>query len=973
MNWLLEPRSKGYEYYDDAESVTLGKGSNFDWKCIFYLPLFFLILVLISVAPLIMLILYFLNDVFQTLIRTFQSGKLAYPFFFIIGWFFAAYLVIPLLSIPIPVPLPSTLVLYVATPYIFLFTFLPFLALCAHGCVKTHSFLTSKFGKFYTIGIEAALLVIIASSVFIFWVTPLITSPSLPSTNQVQRPFDDPLIFDPKNPEIKTRSIKILVDDFSPQPYQGESNYFFNRIGGDRGALNNSFLSWGDGQVSISIPYGNSWGGVWMSLNHPIREHQAIDFSAILPPQILPSFQSKITGITVTVYGTPSRILRTELKDTKNDLKWLHEDRLSGDRQTIYSDLPPLKNISQLVLVLDNASPGDSLVIDEISLIASTSITDTPTAAFVWSYGMLLNNWNPASGLVRDKATDASGEFDAVQATGSLAAATAIAEQLGVINYQDSVAIVNKISDTLMNRIPRNHGLWPHWVRASSDGKFEIVPDTEWSSVDTVIAAIGLLDARSGLNLDTTSIEQILREVDWNNLLTLKGISHGYTYDDQLIPYAWDVFGGESWLVELAYASATGKVATLMFPSPPTSNGAGFIDELSWLFTKPPSNVDYWGTDWTIYRSNQSKNQLTYYSARNPNRCYSQIGLFGLSPSEVPQPERVPKKNIYQAFGIGGQFSYANDGSSWLGTPVIVPHYSALIASIEPEKSIKMWNWLISEDYFSPLNNVESLTLSDSQDCRPVNKQWNQLKGSWNLSLQTLGWGRYLAERNGNIPILWQATLNNQFLQSGFLLLSPLEHSIPESGPTLETPSASILENAQGSCDGKPLEQWSLPGKYLFKQTNEQGVDEYHTLELIQIKDCIKNTRCPIRQWRGNQKFENSSWGNFFLSPVVNGFAINWDNNCSIGPSVCRGTVSTQNIELISTKLGRFEAVRLDAEQEYHLFYTHRETNGLVEVSRWYVCGLGLVRVTMDQKGDFQYSSFNHHDVLELIKYSPPQ
>jgi hypothetical protein len=45
---------------------------------------------------------------------------------------------------------------------------------------------------------------------------------------------------------------------------------------------------------------------------------------------------------------------------------------------------------------------------------------------------MLLDNWNPDTGLVRDKAQDASGEFDALQATGSLAAATAMAFQHGV-------------------------------------------------------------------------------------------------------------------------------------------------------------------------------------------------------------------------------------------------------------------------------------------------------------------------------------------------------------------------------------------------------------------------------------------------------------------------------------------------------------------------------------------------------------
>ena len=71
------------------------------------------------------------------------------------------------------------------------------------------------------------------------------------------------------------------------------------------------------------------------------------------------------------------------------------------------------------------AAAGDTVVLDSIAFTATTPITDTATAAFVWSYGQLLNNWNPTTGLVRDKAKDASGAFDAIQATGSLAAATA--------------------------------------------------------------------------------------------------------------------------------------------------------------------------------------------------------------------------------------------------------------------------------------------------------------------------------------------------------------------------------------------------------------------------------------------------------------------------------------------------------------------------------------------------------------------
>jgi hypothetical protein len=51
------------------------------------------------------------------------------------------------------------------------------------------------------------------------------------------------------------------------------------------------------------------------------------------------------------------------------------------------------------------------------------------------------------------------------------------------------------------------------------------------------------------------------------------------------------------------------------------------------------------------------------------------------------------------------------------------------------------------------------------------------LKGSWNLSLQTLGWGRYLAERDGQASVLWQVVQENPFLQRGYSLLAPNELS----------------------------------------------------------------------------------------------------------------------------------------------------------------------------------------------------
>jgi hypothetical protein len=590
----------------------------------------------------------------------------------------------------------------------------------------------------------------------------------------------------------------ILVDDFSPQPEPGKEVFPFNRLDGDRGAINDSIMEWGHGQVTTTISADNSWGGAWMSLNHPIREGLPINFSAILPAQILPAYQSQITGIAVRIArSTPGKVFKLELKDG-DELRWKSETTLNGGEQVLSFDLPSLGNINQLVWVLDRASAGDSIVLDSIAFTATTQITDTATAAFVWSYGMLLNTWDPTTGLARDKARDASREFGAIQVTGSLAAATAQASQLGIIRREDAIQIVSRIGRTLLVDTPRYRGLLPHFVKTSPTGVITIVPNTEWSSVDTVIAVIGLLTAQSSLGLDTSGAEQ-LRAIDWDALIGPEGmISMGYGFDGRRVGYDdrgkrvewfWDTFGGESWLVGLAYAGATGKVATIRDSAPPTANGSGFIDELAWLFVPPPATRDRWGTDWAKYRSEAAEAQIRYYHDDYPGSCFDQLDLFGLSAAEVPDPSIVPPgESVYQSFGVGGR-SKPNDGKGLMGAPAVVPHYSAVIASLRPQEAIRMWDWLIQSELLSPLNNVESLLFPPGSICDPSSAVWNQLKGSWNLSLQTLGWGRHLAERRGQVPVLWQATAAVPLLRDGYRLLAPREPTATPS-PTPGTAAA---------------------------------------------------------------------------------------------------------------------------------------------------------------------------------------
>lgn len=553
---------------------------------------------------------------------------------------------------------------------------------------------------------------------------------------------------------------------------------------------------------------------------------------------------------------------------------------------------------------------------------------------------MLLNNWDLSTGLVRDKARDASGEFDAVQATGSLAAATALAEQIGVVERTDAIEIVNKISETLLNLLPRNHGLWPHWVKLSSDGRFEIVPGTEWSSVDTVIAAIGLLDAQQSLGLETSATEQFLHEIEWNHLVTERGISHGYTYDDELIPYVWDVFGGESWLVELAYAGATGMIAPLAHSSPPTANGSGFIDELAWLYIMPPTEPDDWDTQWTSYRTRAVESQISYYPLTHPSSCFAQLGLFGLSAAEVPDPARVPKENIYQPFGIGGQFTPVNDGTVSPGSPVIAPHYSALVASLRPDAALKLWDWLIASGYFSPLTNVESLAFTSLSGCDVTDAEWNHLKGSWNLALQTLGWGRYLAEREGKLPATWQATKINPFLKNGYLLLVPEEASntpvpIDSQSDTLET--SNILCDDEADYKTRPFGTY----RYRFTTIDANGYRQSHIVEDLSTPDNLE-----------------------YVS------AMEWPPDDPSIPPWINSTSTRSRQENLKTRLGTFQAFRIDTIQEYHIQTTnHSDPTGTVNRSEWYVCGYGLMLAKVNHSGMFAARQVERQSELELISF----
>ncbi len=168
-----------------------------------------------------------------------------------------------------------------------------------------------------------------------------------------------------------------LVDDSSLQPEPGKSVFPFNRLDAPRETIAN---------------------GMRLGLNHPISEGLPINFAAILPAPILPAYQSQITGVTVRIAdGAPGQPCGWSSR-TGECLTLAGRSRAGGGPQVVSFPLPTLGNVDQLVWTLDQAAASDSVVVDSMAFTATTPIMDTATAAFVWSYGQLLNNWNPSTG-----------------------------------------------------------------------------------------------------------------------------------------------------------------------------------------------------------------------------------------------------------------------------------------------------------------------------------------------------------------------------------------------------------------------------------------------------------------------------------------------------------------------------------------------------------------------------------------------
>ena len=393
----------------------------------------------------------------------------------------------------------------------------------------------------------------------------------------------------------------MLVDDFIPQPAPGQREWFYSSLDADRGTINTPAggnVEFHPGFIRATLLDG--FVGTYSALQHTQREGLPLNLSRILPSAILPEFQARVVGVRVRT-SNGRGTLQVELGS------WRARAALTGGTQTIEFAVPALGDVQSLTWVL-LGSRGDSIDVTRLELLVEVPRLPVAQRAFLYSYSQLLANFDPDTGLVRDRASFPAGAFDAIPVGGLLAAASVQAGQLGVISRTAAEAIVQRITLGLLS-LPRAGGLLPHFVTRGT-----ITPGTEYSSVDTSLGVLSALSARQALGLeveDTRRLEQLLRDVAWNALTLPDGsISHGFDERNGLLPYGWRVFGGETFLVNLALASATGRIAPM--DAPPTYNGSAFITSLPWAFVPRP-RIDVYRNAWDEVEAETALAQIGYY------------------------------------------------------------------------------------------------------------------------------------------------------------------------------------------------------------------------------------------------------------------------------------------------------------------------------------------------------------------------
>jgi hypothetical protein len=515
-------------------------------------------------------------------------------------------------------------------------------------------------------------------------------------------------------------------------------------------------IGWEVGQVSINMP-GDVWAGMWHSLEGLGADlDQVLDFRACYPAFIAEKFQPRIVGLELR--GKGKGTLKVELKSALQQTLWervLPVD--SPDMRTFVEDLDSGK-IGKAKYLNWIAEPGADGVLDSVAFIVEAPALPFDEYVFLASYAKLARCFSMRTAYVRDRAHIRDGYFDNVPACGLFALSTAVAAKQGIVTEEFARALLYRIEDNI-SRLETARGLLPHFVKLFDNGRYGILPGTEFSTVDSSIYFHAMLLAAEVLQdqVVTGKITEAIKRISFDELLVdSEGfIRHGLR-EDRVTPLraSWQDWGGETALV-LALASMTGKA-----PPPHMSStgrvydGSGFIAEVQSLFypdfdASTPDAVTK--QNWLVARKTLLNRQRDYFPRQWPDSPVAMRGLYSLSAGEGRN-------------GIG----YSVGGVELPNQTLLHPHYLLMSACLA-DKPSDVYGILRKMEEFQllpPWGMAENFT-KDMRDYLPM-------LSSLNAGFECLSAYHLMAKNRDMKDAIHEASRRNHELRSGAAVFYPV-------------------------------------------------------------------------------------------------------------------------------------------------------------------------------------------------------
>ena len=548
--------------------------------------------------------------------------------------------------------------------------------------------------------------------------------------------------------------------DGNVQHLEQEMNPFvsYTHLGTDFGFIGRAVggIGWQVGTVHVEMPE-DSWGGMWHALaGLGADRSQTLDFTAAFPPFITSRYQSKIVGLEFRAKGKGN--FKLEIKDVNQNVLWEKMVSIdSPDMRTVVENLDPEK-IGKAKYLNWVAQPGTQAELDSLSFIMLAPAVAFDEYVFLSSYAKLARCYSSGTGYVRDRAHIREGIFDNVPASGLFALSTALACKLGMVEEAYALEVLNRIHQNTAAMTEAN-GWLPHFVRMNAEGHYNIVPHTEFSTVDSSIYFHSMLLASQIMKDEgiLSQVERMIQNISLENLVDRNGyIGHGFKDGGVAVPLpsVWKDWGGETALVLALVRMMNEPVPPMMEKSGRVHDGVGFIVEIQSLFypdfdSTKPDQVS--GQNWMAARQDMLKRQRDYFTLNWPESRAAKLGFYGLSAGEA-------------RLGIG----YMVSGVELPKQSFLHPHYVLLSACTDTESSnvYEVLRRMEAEQLFPPWGLVENFN-RDIQEILPM-------QSALNAGFESLGAYHLLVRHRGQNNVLHDACLTNNQLRKAAEMFYPL-------------------------------------------------------------------------------------------------------------------------------------------------------------------------------------------------------